>query len=100
MVSFYYLVNFRDLRMKEHSNPKGSHCELCRYNNNKLCGECVFGTGNSKLKDYYMPIKKVLVERGVIIKKADYYDKTISDLLLWNGELKKDVEDIKRYRQW
>ena len=99
MVSFYYYVQFRDLKIKDYSNPKEGCCSICKNNYMKTC-ECCYASGNTSLPDMFNPTKKLLVMRGQMIKRADYYDKTVTDLLSWNRELKEDVIDIKQYRQW
>jgi hypothetical protein len=101
MTSKYIYVNFPHLKIKNAKTPKGSNCEICRNSNNKTCDDCIYSTGNSKLKDNFYPSGTVLVMRGQNIKRTNYYDKTVSALLSWNGELKQ-VEDnnIERYRQW
>ena len=60
---------------------------------------CQYEEGDTSLPDGFDPKSKLLVCRNLNIKRADYYDKTVTDLLTWNGEL-KDEDDIKNYRQW
>lgn len=101
MTSFYYFINFRkeDLHMKNYGNPKGGYCSMCKNNYMTFCN-CCYEEGNDSLPDSFDPKGKLLVYRNLNIKRADYYDTVIHELLAWNGELKEDAEDIKQYRQY
>jgi hypothetical protein len=97
MTSKYYYVNFPNLRIREFDTSPFSNCAVCRFNNNKICSDCIYLTGTGNGQDKFNPMGTVLVMRGQNVKRANYYDEIISSLV---EEKQNVMDDIKNYRQW